>query len=120
VEGLKSTIQTAFSGSLATISSPLRASNVTFRIDVNKGEVYMYFLRSRQYSLGNAWCWVNDDYKHGTELKGYWDDKKSVGSMKMVAHDLDKGEYDIHCTLLSKSDNPDKGNHFRIISVFSG
>lgn len=95
-------------------------SNVTFRIDVNKGEVYMYFLRSRQYSLGNAWCWVNDDYKHGTELKGYWDDKKSVGSMKMVAHDLDKGEYDIHCTLLSKSDNPDKGNHFRIISVFSG
>jgi hypothetical protein len=43
-------------------------SNVTFRIDVNKGEVYIYFLRSRQYSLGNAWCWVNDDYKHGTEL----------------------------------------------------
>jgi lysophospholipase L1-like esterase len=94
-------------------------AHVTFSINTNKGNVYIHALKSNQFNLGNVWCWADDNKQKGRELSGYWHIIPSVGETMLVAEKLVKGQHFIHCEVLSKSNHPNNGTHFRIIAIFS-
>jgi lysophospholipase L1-like esterase len=94
-------------------------ARITFIINTTKGNVYIHALKSKQFNLGNVWCWADDDKQKGRELFGYWNIVTSVGETMLVTEKLSKGQHFVHCEVLSKSNHPNNGTHFRIIAIFS-
>jgi len=104
------------------ITADKPGSNVTFEISTNQGVVALYIFRSSKYSLGDVWCWADDDKVGGTQIAAYWTSEFNTGSIVHFLNGLSAGKHDIHCELLpaEKSHNPDKGTNFRILAIMSG
>ncbi|RUS16673.1 SGNH hydrolase-type esterase domain-containing protein [Jimgerdemannia flammicorona] len=97
-------------------------ANVTFTVSTNQGVVYLYVLKSKSYSLGDVWCWADDNKEKGTQISGYWTLWYSVGVMVPTVDGLSAGKHELHCEVLpaEKSQNPDRGTNFRILAIMSG
>lgn len=47
-------------------------SQIDFEVDVVKGHIMLYYLRSRSMGLGRVECWLDDEQNERRVLDGYW------------------------------------------------
>lgn len=70
-------------GAIADLQNYLVAdkpgSTIEFGFSTAIGNVDLYFLRSKEFGLGNARCWVDDDRDKAVKLEGYWTLGSNVG-----------------------------------------
>ncbi|WWD20499.1 hypothetical protein CI109_104975 [Kwoniella shandongensis] len=92
-------------------------SKVSFKISTTLGSVQLHYLRSYQYNLGSAKCWIDDDTGKAMRLDGYWKEPYNIGRAATIRDDLKPGDHMLHCELLKETADPTGGKEFRIISV---
>jgi hypothetical protein len=54
-------------------------STISFAFTTAIGTVDLYFLRSKEFGLGNVRCWVDDDVDNAVKLEGYWTNGANIG-----------------------------------------
>ncbi|WWC65459.1 uncharacterized protein I303_108077 [Kwoniella dejecticola CBS 10117] len=92
-------------------------SKVSFPVSTTLGQVQLHYLRSYQYNLGSAKCWIDDDKDKGVRLDGAWKEPYNIGRAATIRDDLTPGQHTLHCELLDATADPKGGKEFRIISV---
>ncbi|WWC92047.1 uncharacterized protein L201_007001 [Kwoniella dendrophila CBS 6074] len=92
-------------------------SKVSFPISTTLGQVQLHYLRSYQYNLGSAVCWIDDDKSKSIKLDGYWKEPYNIGRAATIRDDLKPGDHVLHCELSDQTADPKGGHEFRIISV---
>ncbi|KXS19227.1 hypothetical protein M427DRAFT_143444 [Gonapodya prolifera JEL478] len=99
------------------VVSDTPGSSVTFEIRTSVGHVVIFYFKSRKYSLGDAYCWLDNNETKGIRMSGWWDEVHNipVGSDPLTA--IGPGMHKVNCKLLEESSNPDGGHHFWIYAV---
>ncbi|WRT70476.1 uncharacterized protein IL334_007474 [Kwoniella shivajii] len=92
-------------------------SKVSFKVSTTLGEVQLHYLRSYQYNLGSARCWIDNDTDKAMRLDGYWKEPYNIGRAATIRDNLTPGDHVLHCELLKETADPTGGKEFRIISV---
>ncbi|WVQ63079.1 uncharacterized protein L199_001230 [Kwoniella botswanensis] len=92
-------------------------SKVSFPISTTLGQVQLHYLRSYQYNLGSAKCWIDNETDKAMRLDGYWKEPYNIGRAATIRDDLKPGDHVLHCELLKETADPTGGKEFRIISV---
>ncbi|ODN99353.1 hypothetical protein L198_03195 [Cryptococcus wingfieldii CBS 7118] len=92
-------------------------ARVSFKLHTTVGNIEVHYLRSWQYKLGSAKCWVDGDENKAKRLEGYWDQKYNIGRAATIRDDLAPGEHTLTCELLKETADPEGGLEFRLISV---
>jgi len=59
--------------------SGIAGAQIRVEITVTAGRVAIYYFRSRQYDLGDAKCWVDDNESGAMILAGWWDKAYNTG-----------------------------------------
>ncbi|KAK8850316.1 hypothetical protein IAR55_004233 [Kwoniella newhampshirensis] len=92
-------------------------SKVSFKVSTTLGSVQLHYLRSYQYNLGSAKCWIDNDTDKAMRLDGYWKEPYNIGRAATIRDDLKPGDHMLHCELLKETADPTGGKEFRMISV---
>lgn len=92
-----------------------------FPVEVVRGEVMVYILKSNRLGLGWARCWLDDDKNAAVLLDGYWSNDQSIGWHYPVAQGVTPGLHTLHCEVLERDTRPDagRGTAFLIIAVLA-
>ncbi|KAH7102208.1 hypothetical protein BKA62DRAFT_790481 [Auriculariales sp. MPI-PUGE-AT-0066] len=83
------------------------------------GRVRMRYLRSKQYGLGIARCWLDDDTSHEFKVDGYWGYPMSIAVSAVLARNASISEHMLWCDMTSQTSSPDGRTEFRFIGVHS-
>ncbi|OXG45645.1 hypothetical protein C359_00332 [Cryptococcus neoformans Bt120] len=94
-------------------------SRVTFNLTTAIGNIEIHYLRSYQYNLGSAKCWIDEDVDKAVRLDGYWKEHYNIGRAATIGSNLTPGEHKLTCELLNETADPSGGKEFRLISVMS-
>lgn len=54
-------------------------SRFTVKLTTTVGNIEVHYLRSYQYNLGSAKCWVDDEVDKAMRLDGYWKESYNIG-----------------------------------------
>nr|ODN86120.1 hypothetical protein L203_04238 [Cryptococcus depauperatus CBS 7841] len=92
-------------------------SRVSFSLTSRLGGIEIHYLRSYQYHLGSASCWVDHDKAKAVRLDGYWREPFNLGRAAIIRDDLEPGEHTLTCELLNHTADPEGGKEFRLIAV---
>lgn len=90
-------------------------------IRVSAGRVAIYYFRSREYSLGDADCWVDDNEDGAVRLKGYWEKEYNTAFVSYIDRNVTTGDHYVTCEIAqhtSHKHEPD-AHHFRIVAVMA-
>ncbi|KAL7415046.1 hypothetical protein BDY24DRAFT_383535 [Mrakia frigida] len=87
-------------------------AEVTFAITVGLGDVKLWYLKSTDFNLGIARCWIDDETALWTRFNGLWDARMSIGVIGTVREGIAPGDHLLHCVL--------EGPEFRISSLITG
>ncbi|GJN91498.1 hypothetical protein Rhopal_004521-T1 [Rhodotorula paludigena] len=94
------------------------SSEIAFEAEVREGAqglLAISYLRSVQYHLGKARCWVGEQ---GAELDGHWAPQTSLAQTQVIAHGLPPGKHIVRCRTLPKSPDHDR-TAFRLMGVMT-
>ncbi|GAA6042096.1 hypothetical protein JCM8097_003107 [Rhodosporidiobolus ruineniae] len=97
-------------------------SSVTYRVDVGRGgSIYLDWLHSRFYDLGDVSVYLDNDRVNAVQLSGWWDLGWSIGVPTAIFHSVPPGAHEVTVELLpsSRSSHPKRSTHFRLISIIS-
>lgn len=89
-----------------------------FEVAVSHGTIILYFLRSREFGLGNLECDLVGVPNRRKVIKGYWDQKFNIGQSDRW-DGLKAGTYTLKCTLLDETDDPKGGKEFRLMALMT-
>ncbi|KJE01198.1 hypothetical protein I311_05168 [Cryptococcus gattii NT-10] len=92
-------------------------SRFTVKLTTTVGNIEVHYLRSYQYNLGSAKCWVDDEIDKAIRLDGYWKEPYNIGRAATIRTNLSPGEHTLTCELLKETVDPTGGREFRLISV---
>lgn len=82
--------------------STVAGSKITFSdIEVNGGQLGLYYLRGWNLALGNMRCWADNDEDKAVKLTGFWQ-YINVGSVGPVADGLSTGLHSVSCVVLDE------------------
>ena len=92
---------------------------ISFKVPVREGlgRVRIQYLRSNEYGLGVAMCWLDDNKAAAMYLDRYWTHAVSIAWHGILGMEIPSGEHIIWCELTSKTNPVDKRTHFRLIAV---
>lgn len=90
-------------------------------IKVSAGRVAIYYFRSRNYDLGDAQCWVDDNEEGALNLKGYWDKTYNTAFVSYIDRNVTKGDHYVTCSIAEHTSHPHNpaAHHFRIVAVMA-
>lgn len=94
------------------------SSEIAFEAEVREGAqglLAISYLRSVQYNLGKARCWVGEQ---GAELDGHWAPQTSLAQTQVIARGLPPGKHIVRCRTLPKSPDHDR-TAFRLMGVMT-
>ncbi|WOO77031.1 uncharacterized protein LOC62_01G000632 [Vanrija pseudolonga] len=89
-----------------------------FEVAVSHGTIILYYLRSREFGLGNLECDLVGEPHRRKVIKGYWDQKFNIGQSDRW-DGLNPGTYNLKCTLLDQTDDPKGGKEFRLMALMT-
>ncbi|TXT15739.1 hypothetical protein VHUM_00242 [Vanrija humicola] len=88
-----------------------------YELSLNHGSIVLYYLRSREFGLGNLGCEVVGQSKR-RKIQGYWNSHLNIGQSQHWEH-LPPGNHTFKCTLLSETDDPKNGTEFRLMALMT-
>ncbi|KAL7415144.1 hypothetical protein BDY24DRAFT_383861 [Mrakia frigida] len=88
-------------------------AQVTFSITVGLGDVKLWYLKSFEFGLGDARCWVDNDTQWAVRLVGKWERPHNIGWLGVIREGLSPGDHLLHCVLEGPGE-------FRISSLITG
>lgn len=96
-------------------------ARIRVEIQVSAGRVAVYYFRSKQYGLGDAYCWVDDNEAGRVRLPGYWDRAYSVGEVTYIDEKVTPGEHFVMCEIAEETSHPDnpEARNWRLIAVMA-
>ncbi|KAH7102217.1 hypothetical protein BKA62DRAFT_617848, partial [Auriculariales sp. MPI-PUGE-AT-0066] len=97
-------------------------AKIGFKVPVRgggMGRVRMRYLRSKQYGLGIARCWLDEDTAHEVRVDGYWGHAMNIAFTTVLSSNATKGEHMLWCEMTGHTNSPDGGREFRFIGVDS-
>jgi len=81
------------------------------------GRVRLQYLRSFEFGLGMAKCWMDDDKKAAVLADGYWEWQVNIAAYTVITWEATVGEHTLWCEMIEHSNSPDNRTEFRIIGV---
>ncbi|BEI86200.1 hypothetical protein CcaverHIS002_0604870 [Cutaneotrichosporon cavernicola] len=102
------------------ISSTIGA-RIRVDIKVSAGRVAISYFRSKQYDLGDAYCWVDDNESGAVRLAGYWERPYNHATVRYIDRNVTTGDHYVTCEVAKETShqtNPD-AHHFRIVAVMA-
>jgi len=109
----------AYMKSYIVPSEPGALIGFTVPVRGGLGRVRVQYLRSWEYGLGIARCWLDDLKTKAVNLDGYWTHKVNVAAFMVIATGVSSGDHMIWCEMTGHSTSPDKKTGFRIMAVDS-
>lgn len=93
-------------------------SQITFSdIDVHGGTLGLYYQRCGE-NVGKMKCWVDNQTNKAVVLNSIWS-YVCVGSVGIVATNLDKGLHSVTCEVLEETDDKNGRHDIQIIAVIA-
>jgi hypothetical protein len=83
--------------------------------------VAIYYFRSKNYDLGDANCWVDDNEGGAVRLAGYWERPYNHATVHYIDRNVTTGDHYVTCEVAKETShktNPD-AHHFRIVAVMA-
>ncbi|GMK57298.1 hypothetical protein CspeluHIS016_0401320 [Cutaneotrichosporon spelunceum] len=102
------------------VSSTVGA-RIRVNIKVTAGRVAISYFRSKNYDLGDANCWVDDNESGAVRLAGYWERTYNHPRVQYIDRNVTAGDHYVTCEVAKETShktNPD-AHHFRIVAVMA-
>ncbi|EJD40564.1 SGNH hydrolase [Auricularia subglabra TFB-10046 SS5] len=81
------------------------------------GQIRVTFMRSTQFGLGVARCWIDDKEAAAVLVDGFWWRHVSVIESYTIASNASPGEHTVSCELTEQTNDPLKRTNFWIVGV---